>query len=105
MPVPKLIPPEEHQLPNESRRFWHDVTEAIVDKRYGDATNLKQQIEQRQRDKAAERDVRKAEWQPRFFTEQLGPRGKPELTQEGRNLLKGMQERNYHLEESGETGA
>ncbi|KAL9096358.1 MAG: hypothetical protein Q9165_001355 [Trypethelium subeluteriae] len=105
MPVPKIIPPEEQQLPNESRRFWHDVTDAIVGKRYGEATNLKQDIEQRQRDKAAEREARKAEWQPRFFTEQLGPRGKPELTREGRDLLKGMLERQYHLEESRETAA
>ena len=103
MPVPKLIPPEEEQLTNESRRFWHNVTEAIVEKRYSEATTLKQEIEQRQRDKAAEREAIKAVWQPRFFTEQLGPKGKPELTQEGKDLLKGMQEGNWHLKETGGT--
>ncbi|KAI9684030.1 MAG: hypothetical protein M1822_005857 [Bathelium mastoideum] len=105
MPVPKLIPPEEEQLPNESRRFWHDVTNAIVEKRFGEATHLKQEIEQRQRDKAAEREVRKAVWQPRFFTDPLGPNGKPQLSQEGKNLLNRMQQRNWHLEEASETGA
>ncbi|KAI9687417.1 MAG: hypothetical protein M1820_010454 [Bogoriella megaspora] len=104
-PVPKIIPPADEQLPNESPRFWQQVTAAITEKRYGDATTLKQQIEQRQRDKTAEREARKAEWRPRFFTEPLAPKGKPELSQEGKDLIKGMQEGNYHLEESKETGA
>ena len=105
LPIPKLVPPEEDQLPNESRRFWHDVTDAIMGKRYNEATNLKQQIEQRQRDKAAERDARKAVWQPRFFTDPLGPNGRPQLTEQGKNVLQRMHERNWHLEETGETGA
>lgn len=32
------------------------------------------------------------------------PNGKPELNEEGRRALKGLQENNLHLEENAETG-
>ena len=45
------------------------------------------------------------EWQPRFFTGALTPVGRPDLTNDGKLALKGLQESNYHLEESAVTGA
>ena len=100
MPVPKTYPPEDEQLPNESRRYWREVTSALLNKQYAEATKEKQLIEERQREKAAERKARNEVWQPRFFTETVGPKGRPILTQEGKDALQGMQELKFHLAES-----
>ena len=99
MPVPKIVPPVEKQLPNESRIFWRDVTNAILTKQYGEATKAKQAIEERQREKAAEREARNEEWRPRFFTEPVGPKGRPEMTEEGRQVMRGMQDLEFCLAE------
>jgi oxysterol-binding protein-related protein 9/10/11 len=105
LPVPKIVPPEEDQLSNESRRFWKDVTTAILGKQYGEATRLKQALEQRQRDKAEERKARKEEWKPRFFTGTVIPKGRPDLSEEGRAVLRGLEEGHYKIEETEVTGA
>jgi hypothetical protein len=107
MPVPKIVPPETEQLPNESRRFWHDVTESITTKRFNDATRIKQEIEQKQRDKAKSREEKNVTWTPRFFTEATTKSGKPNLTEEGQHVLDGMQKLDFQLEdgEGGMNGA
>lgn len=105
MPVPKTVPPPEKQLSNESRQFWQDLTIALTDKRYGDANKLKQDIEQRQRDKAAERKKEGKEWAPRFFTRSTESNGRPELTPEGRSVLDGMHRGEFHIEETECTAA
>ncbi|CAO1602862.1 hypothetical protein XANCAGTX0491_006460 [Xanthoria calcicola] len=104
-PIPKIIPPETQQLTNESRRFWHGVTEAILTKQYGQATKIKQELEERQREKATSRKEQGSEWTPRFFTEALMPNGKPELTEDGIRALERLQAGDYHLEESAILGA
>ena len=104
-PTAKIVPPEKDQLPNESRKFWAEVTQAIMNKQFSQATKLKQELEERQRDKAAERESRHEEWQPRFFTEPLSPDGRPQLTDEGRLALQGLQAAEYHLDASSITGA
>jgi len=104
-PAQKVVPPEEQQLPNESQRFWGDVTRAILDKEFGKATSAKQELEERQRQKAADRKARNAEWQPRFFTEAMSSSGRPELSAEGRKALDGLHKSDWHLEPSAETGA
>lgn len=98
LPVPKIVPPEEDQLPNESRRFWKDVTAAILSKQYGEATRVKQALEQVQRDRAEERMARKEEWKPRFFADAVIPKGRPDLSEEGQAVLRGLQEGNYRIE-------
>lgn len=98
MPVPKIVPPPDEQLDNESRKLWVRVSDAINEKRYGDATTIKQDIEQRQRDIAAEREKEKKKFAPRFFKSATDPSGKPELTEEGRKALDDMQQLNFHLE-------
>lgn len=105
MPIPKNLPPDEYQLPNESRRFWSNVTAAILGKQYSQATKFKHEIEERQRQKAAERKEKNEEWTPRFFTEAVTPLGKPELTEEGRKVLDGLHKNSYKLEESKVLGA
>jgi len=62
-PVPKTIPEIDQQCKNESRRFWEGVTKAIVNKQYGLATTLKQELEEKQREKAKERKDEGKEWQ------------------------------------------
>ncbi|KAI9886629.1 MAG: hypothetical protein M1823_001543 [Watsoniomyces obsoletus] len=104
-PVPKIVPPEEDQLPNESRRFWHDVTQAIHAKEWSKATTLKQRLEEGQREKAAQRKSEAHEWRPRFFTGVVTPIGKPELSTEGEAVLKGLERGEYRLEESAVRGA
>ncbi|KAL5361870.1 hypothetical protein BJX96DRAFT_90494 [Aspergillus floccosus] len=104
-PAPKNVPPSEEQLSNESRKFWSNVTEAILDKRYSQATKLKQEIEERQRQRAAERQEKNETWQPRFFTGAVTPLGKPELTEEGWKALEGLRNDTYTLEESKTKGA
>jgi len=104
-PVAKIAPPEQYQLPNESRRFWSQVTTAILEKQYGQATKFKHEIEDRQRQKAAERKEKSEEWKPRFFTGAVTPLGKPHLTEEGKQVLKGLAEDDFYLEESKVMGA
>jgi hypothetical protein len=62
-------------------------------------------LEERQRAKAKEREERGVEWQPRFFVGAVTPLGKPELTDEGKQVLKGLQEGRWELKESEVLGA
>ncbi|PBP19173.1 oxysterol binding protein-like protein [Diplocarpon rosae] len=103
--APKLLPPPSAQLPNESLRFWSGVTEAINARQYARATALKQELEENQRAKAKEREDANAEWVPRFFVGATTPLGKPELTEEGREVLRRLQEDRWDLSESTVTGA
>lgn len=64
-PVPKIIPPIDAQLKNESLRFWDGVTKAIKEKKFNLATTLKTELEEKQREKAKERKDKGAEWQVR----------------------------------------
>ncbi|RMZ84118.1 hypothetical protein DV738_g700, partial [Chaetothyriales sp. CBS 135597] len=89
-PTPKIVPPLERQLPNESRRFWKDLTIAIQERRYDEADIIKKQIEQRQRDKATERNKLDVVWKPRFFAEVTDDSGQPHLSEEGKALLEAM---------------
>jgi hypothetical protein len=104
-PVAKVVPPLEEQLPNESLKFWDGVTQAIVGRQYSLATNLKTEIEEKQRQKAAERKASNKEWKPRFFTGVVTPVGRPDLTPDGEAALKGLHLEQYHLEPNKETGA
>ena len=81
------------------------MTQAILDKQYSHATKLKQDLEEKQRQKASARQAQNEEWKPRFFVGALTPVGRPDLTEEGKQALQGMQQGNYHLDESLTTGA
>lgn len=101
----KILPPSEQQLSNESLKFWAEVTDSIMDKQFTQATKLKQDIEERQRQRATERKDEGVEWKPRFFTGAVTPLGKPELTPEGQKALQGIRSGDYVLEESTVQGA
>ena len=101
MPVPKICTPPEDQLPNESRRFWKDLTIALQEKRFGDANRIKQEIEQKQRDKVAQRQAQNMDWKPRFFSEVTEEGGQPHLSEEGKLALAGLQKKEFELKESG----
>lgn len=103
--IPKVVPPMEQQLPNESQRFWKRVTEAIKSKQYSLATSLKQEIEEKQRGKAAERKERNSEWSPRFFTGAVTPVGRPQLTEDGELAVTGLHKGEFILAENKEYGA
>jgi len=105
VPATKTCPPPAEQLPNESRRFWNDVTEAILAKQYSQATNKKTQLEERQRERAAERAARNQDWQPRFFATVVEDDGRAVLSQEGLAALQGLKTGEYHLEPPKEYGA
>lgn len=97
--APKILPPMEAQLPNESVRFWSGVTEAIKTRQFSRATTLKQELEERQRQKVKEREASGTTWQPRFFTGVVTPLGRPELSDEGREVLNGLHQGKYELKE------
>lgn len=88
------------QLTNESVRFWSGVTKAISAKQFSLATKLKQDIEERQREKARKREETQMEWKPRFFVGAVTPLGRPELSEEGKDVLRNCQLENWDLKES-----
>ncbi|KAK3115424.1 hypothetical protein LTR53_005226 [Teratosphaeriaceae sp. CCFEE 6253] len=97
-PVAKTCPPQADQLPNESQKFWAVVTESIVTKQFTNATTIKQELEEKQRQRAAERKAAGHEWAPRFFTAVTEADGKPDLSEEGRKAMQGLHEERFHLD-------
>ena len=93
------------------------MTEAIQNKQYSYATTLKRDIEDKQRAKANARKASEGgggaiiggetqapgarrDWQSRFFTMQISADGRPELTEEGREAIRRLEEGRYELAES-----
>ena len=104
-PSPKITPPIPSQLSNESQRFWADVTIAIKEKKYQEATKLKQELEEKQREKVKAREAKQTEFQPRFFTNVIEGSGKPDLSEEGKRALEGLQSMKWELKELEDVGA
>ncbi|KAH8151592.1 uncharacterized protein LAJ45_04214 [Morchella importuna] len=105
LPANKICPPLEVMLPNESRKMWQAVSEAIHAKDYARATQLKCEIEDRQREKAAARTAENIDWKPRFFEAPSLSAGQPSLSKDGELVLKGLHSGNYALKPSDVTGA
>lgn len=105
VPIKMTVPSMDDQLPNESRKYWAAVTEALTTKQYSKATAEKQLIEERQRAKAADRKARNIEWTPRFFTGATTPAGVPELTDEGKLAMEGLNKGDHRLQPAAETAA
>ena len=98
LPQDKICPPIEEQLPNESRRFWNDVTVAIKSKQFSTATTRKQELEETQRQRAAQRQRDLKRWIPIYFTTVTEADGRPELNDLGRTAMEGMHDDQWHLE-------
>ncbi|KAH9015165.1 hypothetical protein EDB85DRAFT_1898885 [Lactarius pseudohatsudake] len=80
--VLKIVRPISRQLPSESRWLWESATSKLLSKEYREATRAKQVIEQRQWDKAANRERRGVE----YFEKDIQS-GVPTLMQAGREAL------------------
>ncbi|PWN96789.1 hypothetical protein FA09DRAFT_299451 [Tilletiopsis washingtonensis] len=83
-----VVRPLKAQQEMESRKIWEPVTNAIIAKDYSGATKAKQDIEQKQRDTAAERKRKDESFVPVFFDADISD-GRPRLTAEGRKALDG----------------
>ncbi|KAF4622863.1 hypothetical protein D9613_001590 [Agrocybe pediades] len=75
---PKWVPPEEEQEPNESRRLWSALTDAIAHKDMEQATIAKTQVEDAQREQRKQREESGSEHVPKFFHKVNG-RWEPKL--------------------------
>lgn len=95
--APKVLPPEDMQVPHESLMLWSGVTKAILAKQYSKATSVKIELEEKQREKARERDRTGAVWKPVFFEQVTGNGGKPQLTDKGREVLERAQRGDWSM--------
>ncbi|OCB86848.1 hypothetical protein A7U60_g6021 [Sanghuangporus baumii] len=84
--IPKQVKPLHKQHAYESRKLWENVTKNLLAKEYSEATRHKHSIEQRQRDRAAERKKKGEEHIPVFFEKTIDS-GIPILTPEGQKVL------------------
>jgi len=66
-PYEKNVRPIEDQLPNESRRLWLEVSNALAEKDQVKATDEKTKLEEAQREGARDRADRSLEWEPKLF--------------------------------------
>ncbi|KAL7951392.1 hypothetical protein V8C42DRAFT_303987 [Trichoderma barbatum] len=96
--APKVLPPKEQMLPNESLRLWGGVTDAILSKQFSKATEVKVALEEAQREKARKREQNHETWQPIFFEHVVGNGGKPDLTEKGKQVLERAQKSEWSLE-------
>ncbi|EAQ83321.1 hypothetical protein CHGG_09725 [Chaetomium globosum CBS 148.51] len=96
--APKVLPPSEKQLPNESLQLWGEVTKAILAKQFSRATTVKQELEEAQREKARERERTKETWKPVFFEQATDKAGKPSLTDKGREVLNRAQKGDWSMD-------
>ncbi|KAL2752159.1 hypothetical protein ACRALDRAFT_1066215 [Sodiomyces alcalophilus JCM 7366] len=96
--APKIIPPREMQRENESLTLWSGVSEAIISKQFGKATQVKQELEERQRELARERERTGVPFQPVFFQQVVGNGGQPELTDKGREVLERARKGDWSLD-------
>jgi hypothetical protein len=77
--APKTCPPESEQEPNESRRLWCKLTEAIRNKDMDGATQAKTAVEDAQREQARKREQRGEKHVPRFFVEDANGKWVPKI--------------------------
>ncbi|KAI1398628.1 hypothetical protein F4819DRAFT_21984 [Hypoxylon fuscum] len=96
--APKSLPPKEKQAEHESLTLWDGVTQAIMSKQFSKATNVKVELEEKQREKARERERNNEIWKPVFFDQVTDKRGTPDLTEKGRQVLERAQKEDWNLE-------
>jgi hypothetical protein len=68
----KSVVPEDQQEPNESRRLWKSLTEAITNKDMDGATTSKTAVEEAQRENRRRLEEKGEKHMPRFFEEKNG---------------------------------
>lgn len=70
--TPQSVAPESEQEPNESRRLWKALTDAINDKNMETATEAKSAVEDAQRELRRVREQKGETYIPRFFEQRNG---------------------------------
>lgn len=96
--APKVLPPKEAQKENESLTLWGGVTDAIMNKQFSKATNIKLELEEAQRVKARERERTGETYKPVFFEHVVGNGGRPALTDKGKQVLERSQQGDWSLD-------
>lgn len=96
--APKVLPPQDKQAENESLELWSGVTEAINAKQFSKATTVKQELEEKQREKARVLEKSDETWQPVFFSQITDKGGKPDLSDKGKQVLERIQKNDWSLE-------
>lgn len=85
--IPKSVAPLEVQAESETQKVWAEVTKALLNKDWSNATKAKQVVEQTQRNKAEERKKNEVTFLPTYFLpepiELEEWDGKPQLTPAG----------------------
>ncbi|KAK6223863.1 hypothetical protein LQW54_000007 [Pestalotiopsis sp. IQ-011] len=94
----KILPPKEKQAESESLALWDGVTQAISAKQFSKATTVKQELEEKQREKARTRERNNETWQPVFFSQVTDKGGKPDLSEKGRQVLDRIQNNDWSLD-------
>ncbi|PCH33124.1 Oxysterol-binding protein [Wolfiporia cocos MD-104 SS10] len=77
--APKWVAVEEEQEPNESRRLWSKLTQAIVAKDMDAATEAKTAVEESQRELRRQREESGQKYIPRFFQQDSDERWGPKI--------------------------
>jgi len=77
--VPKVVHPESEQEPNESRRLWSKLTEAIKNKDMEAATTAKTTVEDAQRESTRRRERFGVKHESRFFKVDRAGRWLPKI--------------------------
>lgn len=85
-------------MPNESLALWSDVTKAIHAKQFSKATELKLDLEEKQREKARRREKLGEQWKPVYFEHVVGNGGKPDLTKSGKEVLERAQRGEWSMD-------
>lgn len=75
----KWVAPEGEQEPNESRRLWSALTDAIQARDMDAATDAKGAVEDAQREDRRKRDEKGETFVPRFFEKQSDGRWVPKF--------------------------
>ncbi|KAI0344270.1 Oxysterol-binding protein [Trametopsis cervina] len=78
--APKWVQSEEEQEPNESRRLWSKLTQAIIDKDMEAATEAKTAVEESQRESRRQREEAGQDYVARFFSQNKDGRWIPNFT-------------------------
>lgn len=92
-----MLPPDSEQLPHESLQMWSGVTKAIHSRQFSKATQVKHELEERQREKARAREAKGETWKPAFFKQVTDRGGRPELTEKGRQVLERAQRGEWRI--------
>ena len=95
--LPSMSPPRSSLL-ERSKHPTSRLLKAILSKQFSQATQVKVELEEAQREKARQREKNNETWKPVFFQHATGNNGKPELTEKGQLVLEKAQKAEWDLD-------